>query len=420
MLKIQTQKQVEGRGLTLSEEDNLLMLFYRDTEYNSYFPFAIMDKTSDEHKFVGYAGALCPKDENDESFFQEFPEYVDLYICPNGMKTPFKRTKDNLINIQNIVIDIDSHNSELSIEELQDHIIQFENILLQELVIKPNYINHTGRGMHLWYCIEPCHVKLEKICTALIDMLCSNIETIITNTNESELALDRATSFKLNGLFRVPYSFNTKANLWTNGIFIHNEINNINELVKQLKNSGYNSEYHKVAKKKKQTKKNYTIRNKLSKDDYLPCLIHRKKYIDYIFETRDIDVGERDILLFASYSCLFKLYEKDDARNYLEELNAKIKKPLKYSELLCIFNEIEKKQHNFTVKKFHDFINATESEIEWFNKSTMKEEKKRDKRNKKTERNIKINELYNNGMSIVDISKLIGVSRPTIYKVLGK
>ena len=106
-LKLTTDREFdefdEMRHLTGTQEDILYGLFFRDdSQYKSYFPFAYNDKTVSE-RFVGYAGALCNQDIKDNSLDEPFPIGVDLYVCANGMKSGYKRTIDNLINIQNLV-----------------------------------------------------------------------------------------------------------------------------------------------------------------------------------------------------------------------------------------------------------------------------------------------------------------------------
>lgn len=422
-LNIKTDKETEKKELTISQIENLIFLTYR-SDYRSYFHFAYNDKTEKE-RFVGYAGSTCTiYEEDDDTFDQPFPKDVDIYICPNGMKSPYKRTSENLVNIQNIIIDIDSHNSNLTIEELNKHILEFQKKLIDKLLIKPNFINRTGRGIHLWFCIEPCYVALDKICLAVIDMICNHIKEIMKELGEKELSIDKSSSLKLNGLFRLPYTYNTKANKWAEGELLHKETPNINTLYKKLKKSGYKSRYFSNEKKsnqeKKKNKKQYKFSGKIKYNDYTPCLIHRKKFMDYLFKTRDIEIGSRDIMIFAMYSTVIMLLEREEAEEYCIELNESFKEPLKYSELYTIFKEINKKQHRFTVEKLFDFVNATEEEKEWFYKSTIKEEKKAEKRKEKIERNIKVKELYEKGISIVQISKEMKISRPTIYKILEK
>lgn len=418
MLKLDKKpKEDECRYLNMSEEEHLISLIYR-SKYRSFFPFSYIDKT-DKERFVGYAGAIDCQDTTDDSFDNPFPPNVDIYICPNGMKTPYKRTSDNLINIQNLVIDIDSHNSKLTISELNKHIKGFEKELLKRLIIKPNFINRTGRGIHLWFCIEPCHVALEKICMSVIDMLCEHIEMIIMELDENELLPDRAASLKLNGLFRLPYTYNTKSKQWGEGKWIHDNCPNINQLYEILRENGFKSRYFSKEVKKKTGKKHkYRYIYDIKDNDYTPCLIHRKKFMDYLFRTRDIQVGSRDIMIFGMYSTVVMLMDREDAKTYCRELNDSFDVPLRPFELSAIFKEIDKKQHRFTVNRFFDFVNATEEEKRWFNKLTIKEERKEEKRKAKEERNNRVRELYEQKIPIVTISKELGISRPTIYKIL--
>ena len=406
-----------NRYLTVYQQSNLDELIYR-SRYRSFFPFAYIDNTAGNNRFVGYAGAFNCQDIEDDSFDIAFPQNVDIYICPNGMKTPFKRTADNLINIQNLVIDIDSHNSKLTIKELNEHIKGFEKKLLKKLIIKPNFINRTGRGIHLWFCIEPCHVSLNKICMSVVDMLCEHIEQIINELDEVELLPDRAASLKLNGLFRLPYTYNTKAGMWSEGTMLHEDYPNINKLYKKLKRKGFKSRYFGDKDEKKKEVRKYKYSGRIKDNDYTPCLIHRKKFMDYLFRTRDIQIGSRDIMIFAMYATLVQLMEWEDAKAYCKELNDSFADPLKYSELKSIFKEVDIKRHRFTVERFFDFVNATEEERQWFNRLTVKEERKAERKKAKEERNAKVKELYEAGCTIVAISNEVGVSRPTIYKIL--
>ena len=428
-LKLTTDRELdefeEVRYLKWSEEDILNNLFFRDdTEYKSYFPFAYNDKTVSE-RFVGYAGALCNQDMKDTSFDEPFPMEVDIYICANGMKSGYKRSIDNLINIQNLVIDLDCHDNKLSIEELNNHILEFEEKLLDKLVLKPNLINRTGRGMHLWFCIEPCHVALSKICLSVIDMLCSHIAEIMQELGETVLAIDKASSIKLNGLFRLPYTYNTKAKRWSECSIIHDEAPNVNDLRKKLLSCGYKSDYfvdYSGKKRKKGSKPKiksgmYKFSNKINLNDYTPCLIHRKMFLEKIIESRGGTTGSRDLLMFALYATVIWLYERDDAQAYCEDVNRIFAEPLELSKLWSIFTDVHKKMYKFTNERFLDLINATDDEKALYAMSKRKLQQQ-ERQYKKAERNRKIKKLYEQGLSIVAISKEMNVSRPTIYKVL--
>lgn len=416
----------EKRHLTCTQIDNLFYMIYRDTEYSSHFPIAYNDKTVGE-RFVGYAGAICNQDEHYDFFDEPLPQDVDIYICANGMKTPFRRGIDNLINIQNLVIDIDSHDSSLTIEELNAHIEKFEKKLTKKLMVKPNLICRTSRGIHLWYFLEPCHVSLSKICLSVIDMLCTHIGEIMTELNETELTIDKASSIKLNGLFRLPYSYNTKAKRWSECTMLHEDLQDINKFRKKLLRKGYKSDYFVdysgKTKKKCGNKKihagKYKFSPKINTNDYTPCLIHRKMFMEHLFKTRDGKIGSRDLMIFAMYSTLIGLMDRDDAQAYCKELNEIFEEPLSYSKLCEIFNDIDRKHYKFTVHRFLDLINATDEERAWYHKLSVKEERKKARHKAKDERNRRVKELHEQGFTIVAISKEMNLSRPTIYNILA-
>lgn len=428
-LKLTTDRQLdefeEMRYLKFTEEISLNSLFFRDdSSHKSYFPFAYNDKTVSE-RFVGYAGALFNQDIDDTSFDEPFPKDVDIYICANSMKSGYKRTIDNLVNIQNLVIDIDSHESKLSIDELNEHIVAFEEKLLDKLIVKPNLINRTGRGMHLWFCIEPCYVALSKICLSVVDMLCSHITDIMQELNEAELSIDKASSIKLNGLFRLPYTYNTKAKRWSECTAVHWEFPNINDLRTLLLTNGYKSDYfvdYSGKTRKKCSKPNiksgkYHFSSMINTNDYTPCLIHRKMFLEQIIQQRGGTKGSRDLLMFVLYATVIWLFDKDDAQAYCEDVNHTFGEPLTDSQLWAIFSDVDRKRYKFTVMRFLDLINATEDERALYHTSKRKLEQLK-RRNKKEERNRKVKELYDEGYTIVAISKEMHLSRPTIYNIL--
>lgn len=421
-VSIKTDREVECRGLTITEYENLTFLIYRSS-FRSYFPIAYNDKTESE-RFVGYAGATCSNntiDEND-NLDLDYPENVDVYICPNGFKSPYKRTADQLINLQNLIIDIDSHTSKLTIDELNEHIKDIEPKLIDKMIIKPNFVNRTGRGLHLWFCIEPCHVALNKICMSVIDMLCTHIEQILNELGETELTLDKVSSLKLNGLYRVPYTYNTKAKRWAEGYLIHMDEPHINELNQKLRSKGFQSAYYGVKSKKKKVKQtNYNYdKTKLKDNDYTPCLLHRKRFMDYLFKTRDIEIGMRNKMFFGLYVTLIMLMSTEDARAYCEELNEQLVEPLHPYELMGIFKSVKKKVYRYTVDNFFVLIDATEEEKKWFKKLTAKEEKRQQKRDEKKAKYAKIKEMKNEGMSITEIHRITKVSRTTIYNIINE
>ena len=160
-LSIKTDGPTECREMTLAQIEALCFLFYRTDQYQYHFHFAYRDTTGEKERFCGYAGTMYTGDWGDTSFDGEFPEGVDVYVTPNGFNNAYHRQGKYLLGLQNMVIDIDAHGADLSPAALHDHIAAFEGKLLARLDPKPNFAHQTGRGLQLWYCFEPCSVKLK-------------------------------------------------------------------------------------------------------------------------------------------------------------------------------------------------------------------------------------------------------------------
>ena len=214
-------------------------------------------------------------------------------------------------------------------DALNEHFLKFEGKLLKKLIIKPNLINKKGRAMHLWFCIEPCHVALSKFCLSVVDMLCNYIAEIMQELNQTELSIDKASSLKLNGLFHLSYTYNTKAKCSSECCSIHQDYPNNNKLRKRLLSKGYTSEYFidysigTVEKKLRMEKdkdimldilfKKYQYASGISANDYTPCLFHRRIFLERMILSRGGKKGAKDLLMFALYATAIGLFEKDDA-----------------------------------------------------------------------------------------------------------
>jgi hypothetical protein len=154
-------------------------------------------------------------------------------------------------------------------------------------------------------------------------------------------------------------------------------------------------------------------------NDYTPCLIHRKMFLEQVIQARGGKKGSRDLLMFALYSTVIWLFDNEDAQAYCEEWNGTFEEPLKESKLWEIFRDVDRKRYKFTVTKFLNLINATDEERSWYHKLSVKEERKKARHKAKEERNRKVKELRKQGLTIVAISKELHLSRPTIYKILN-
>ena len=173
MISLKTNGQVEHRSLSTTQLRHLHFLLqpywtpidydgdlpeWMEQDYNSYISFAYKDPTATDKPFHGYAGTL-KSDDSDNGFnvFYEPVPAVDLYCCPNGFRTWNKRSKDTLIALQNIVIDLDAHDCALSISELQNHIRQVVPKIVEKSIVRPNFISYTGRDTNQRHACKLLH-----------------------------------------------------------------------------------------------------------------------------------------------------------------------------------------------------------------------------------------------------------------------
>lgn len=435
---------IKSRPISSKEAADIGFLFYRDyfsfdeneepdhfkVKYKSYFSFAYNDKTVNASgRFVGYAGSLFNQSEDDVGYLMcDMFKGVDVYVTANSFCTRNKREMKYLINLQNMVIDIDGHNSSLSANSLNEHIEKLEKKLVNRIKVKPNYINHTGRGLQLWYCFTPCSVLYADCVKSCISALCDEIEGIMSELGETELSIDRPSSLKINGLYRLPFSYNTNAACFGYGYLLHNEVLHIKELHAKISKKKYSN--GKIAKEKyrdaqiRAFSKDCTKKKpkKTENMDYTPLLSHRKAFIEHLFATRDITVGSRNYMLFAAYATFYALYGEADAQELAHNLNDNLAVPLLTSELHTIFKSVAKKPYKYSVSGFFKLVEATPDERKWYQKGSKSSRllKAQQKRNDKIERDRKIHEMALNDVNITDIARELGVTRQTVYNVINR
>lgn len=461
MLKITTKEDVKTRAFTKEQLRHLHFLLqpywvpfdyegdtpsWMDSDYQSYISFAYRDPTdADKSSFHGYAGCLKTDDSDDgfDSFYSPIPA-VDLYCCPNGLKSlsfdpsnPYvKRTNSSLISLQTIVIDIDAHNSTLSIDDLQSHIKDFVPKLLDNVFFRPNFISYTGRGVHFWYCLEPCHVSLSGTVSDCLKGLLSCYKAAMASIGESVLSIDDGASKKLTGLFRVPYSYNSKAHTWATGELLHYERIHVNTLIGALQSLGYSDNDFGFAHKdiEKSEPKNDTPKTtKKSKhpkkpgfkyktvSQYRGAFIHRKAFVEYLFNSRDTVIGQRHTLFYMLAHAVYNLSDSfDDTYSYMLYVNSTLSESMLDSEIKAITTYVYNHNWKITNDKFLEFCNATDAEVNYFNRSTEKKKQKAAAAKKKLDRDSKIYELWDSGCTNVsEIARVVGCNRRTVYKVIS-
>ena len=424
-------------------------------DYTFFAQFAYNDTTDTEGRFHGYAGSyristkLEYYDSDTYSFLFDLDvPSVDLYITKNGFMKPYNRSKATLFSLYNVVLDFDCHNTTLSPEELQKHIRTIGPKIAKSLVITPNFIHYTGRGLHLWYCVEPAAASLMPLFNAFIERLLKNASDVLASLNESILELDEKATKNLPGIIRLPYTYNSKAGSWSDGVMLHKDRKNIGKLIDLLDKADYHcytytnkakqqrfEEFRKKyiyeeiykdrqikkAQQKEKRQKKINEKRKYHKTKYIPCLVHRKNFLWWLFSTHKVEEGRRTMCLFALYDTCRGLYESQEAaQDIVFSANNTLTSPLSDKEIESIFKSYDKKMYYFKNETFLEFIKATPEEINRYETYTAKKAKSDAAYRKKEERDLKIWNLHDEGKNPTEIARELKISRPTVYKVLSQ
>lgn len=150
---------------------------------------------------------------------------TDHYITGNGYTRPTKRGSkynNKLFRLHNIVIDVDCHKDYISDAD-RDHALQMFVHFLSDYFtdVFPNTIVFTGRGVQLWFALEPCPVKLRKVwINTAVYFIRKAREAIEDLGLKNILEVDYSASRNITGLFRLPTSYNTKAYRFSSVVFL--------------------------------------------------------------------------------------------------------------------------------------------------------------------------------------------------------
>ena len=398
---------------------------FLENEFRCYMPFAYRDSNG---KFHGYSGFIRT-DGSDDGLDDLFElTDVDIYCSPQGYKK-YSRKMEDLLSFQNLIIDLDYHGDDITISELNSYLRKLVPKLLSNMPIKPNFINYTGRGLHFWFCIEPCHVKLIKYVENCLEALSMMVGSALRKCDANTmLKLDAGASNRLTGFFRVPYTYNQNAKIWSTGKLLHKKRPNVVAFHKSLCKAGFPCYSHLPEwAKELYNSKNYKHQKLVAKShrsikhsDYTPCFMYRKRVLDRIISTYGIVEGHRHGILLSYYLACLNLY--DDAaysRSLVESLNEIAEPSLSCDELESIFTNCDKnvQRYRYTQPGFYELIGYPEDSIP--KKPTKKEIAKQKVQERKFVRDNEILRLHSLNIPIAEIARTIGCSRPTVYKVIS-
>lgn len=278
-------------------------------------------------------GAYAPN----EIELKDYKDKRDIYYTPNTFNSPRKRIKENLWQLHRLYIDIDYVEGKRAIDQFEV-VGAVEKLVKDKKIPEPTEYINSGRGIHVYWDIEHCHIMLLDLWDKLEKYIYSQLKEIEKEIDNVEIDV-RATD--ATRLLRLPGTINSKNNSKCYSMLKRDKnIYNIFDLKKAY-----------IKAKKPYKKQEGKIRYLPTKNFYT---LNKSRLEDFkaIVSLRNNDVeGYRNTLIMY-YSYHYRLINEVTVKELIEEVksfNESFKKPYSIRELTSVCRSV-----NRTVKHFRE------------------------------------------------------------------
>lgn len=358
---------------------------------------------------------------------------MDYYITANSFFGNSKKT-EQLWQLSNIVLDVDAHSeNQLGYDLMEKFLWRLDKDLLSNKEIPvPTSIINTGRGLQLWWNIEPTSSKCLRLYRMIVATLSDAIDRFL-NEYPNELfgfKVDNVASKNPAGYCRLPGTWNTKAG--KSSVIIRNSdrcysfqamidwANNFQQKAGRFFEGSYPNGV---------SLDQYSNEEMKLITSFETVALYRIKQLIDLRKLRDSEPGNetRNNFCHVLYSTSLKVHGPEAAWKQLKLFNAGFKVPMTDSELHNSIDHATKLGgYKFTNATIIDILNITEEEqrlIGLFPTKKATHESDHPARKMRTQmergyRELRILDLYKQGKKQSEICRELEVSRPTVNKVL--
>lgn len=372
--------------------------------------------------------AISPIEINSE----EYKNKKDIYYTPNTFNSPIKREREYLWQLHRFYIDIDHKTGTEPIDPFEV-VGAVEQLVEEKKIPQPTEYINSGRGIHIYWDINNCHIMLldlwEKIENHLFNTI-KELERSIKNISVDTRVKDPTR------LLRLPGTMNSKNN---------------SKCYSMLKNEG--NIYNIFDLKKAYIKVNKQYKKNKSKVTYLPTknlyTLNMSRIEDFkrIVSLRNGEiVGYRNTLIML-YSYHYRLINEvtvEELIKVTKEFNKSFKEPYKAKELISVcrsvnrtvkhFQEDNNKGYKFTNKYIINALDLEEQEQRKLLTIISTGEKYRRNNERRTPRNedgltpkqaelkelkIKVLELKEQGLNNSEIARKLNIDRKKVSRLVN-
>ena len=369
---------------------------------------------------------------------------MDYYITANSV-CGVRRVTDDVFGLHNIVIDIDCHSDENASELTAAFVWRCaRDLWTTGDCPEPNSVVFSGRGVQLWWALEPASAKIQYWYKRMQSWLMDELQKVLDESPEElgELSIDRSASIRLAGLFRLPFTYNTKTGRKGNLQIRNRTRYNLRRMIEEHVPAEYNPN------RKERPQRRWTVSEEpleMPVQEYVPlaqydaevlkggttAMAARVHQLIRLRALRNAPMGQemRDRFCFTVYCALLADHEQEEAWKRLVAFNKGFKEPLPYPALEQMMSSATEKKYRLTNSWVIDELEITEDEQDTIGlKPTVrgpvelrKGKKTRDiiRRTVKEDRDNKILAMFSEGVSKAEIARVLGIGRSTVIRVIS-
>lgn len=361
---------------------------------------------------------------------------LDYYITANAF-SGVQRDTEGVFALHNIVVDVDCHGED--VDETPAELAQAfvwlcsRDLWTTGIMPEPNSIVMTGRGVQMWWAIDPISVKLEWIYRRIQKWIMDTMEDLRAENEDRlrGLSIDAA-SKNIAGWFRLPLTYNTKAKRWGTLHIRRTGRYNHQDLLDAIP-ADYTPR-REQSREKTGEQMGYIPLAAYDADvlhDGTTIMARRVYQLIRLRALRDAAKGDemRDRFCFVVYCALLADHEPDEAWRRLLAFNAGFKEPLAVRKLAQMMKTAEQKGYKISNEWIIGQLDITEAEQDAIGLhiagshagAARRSNYTRDqiRAAKKEDRDAKILALFAAGQSKAAIARELDVSRNTVLKVVN-
>lgn len=356
----------------------------------------------------------------------------NYYITKGQTKNAGRWRDKDLFCLNAMYIDIDNHMGRRGFFRKdyfdEKEIIRriYSDLVIADLILEPNIVVYTGRGIHLVWLIEQVAADLKGLYRFVCSQYCHMISEIVDGYNReahTKLSVDKACSEKAMGLTRLPETLNAANGERCSFRVLHEKRMDLaREFDTQLGRAEMRGYY--PAANKKRHKKRRSVGN---------SLIAGKARVDALLklkEQRGDDMeGYRAKFLLILFSALeMSGLGKEEALGQVITADSTFRRSLGPRKVKGYLSSAMRKSYRFTNRTIISWLDITPKEQERIGfgearKRTSKEKNAaRDRRaaSRRSRRNNSVIRYWEDGLSKSEIARRVHISRNTVASIIKK